>query len=57
MLDVKVEGHNVSWVNLVTKPLKLKCVFSGVIDGPHMTGKVKAGFMGSYKFTAIKASD
>lgn len=54
ILDVKVDGNHVSWVNVVTKPIKLKCEFKAVIDGAQMTGKMKAGIMGSYAFSAVK---
>jgi hypothetical protein len=52
--DVKVEGNKVFWINHVTKPMKLKVEFRGEIAGASMTGKAKAGFMGSYSFTAEK---
>lgn len=55
--DVKINGSEISWINIATKPMKLKCQFKGVIQGNTMTGKVKAGFMGSFKFTANKLSD
>jgi hypothetical protein len=55
VLDLKVEGNSIRWINQVTKPMKLKVEFSGTIDGPTMNGKCKAGFMGSYPFTATKA--
>ncbi len=53
--DVKVEGNDVSWVNNVTKPMKLKVTFTGTISGNNIEGKCKAGFMGSFKFTGTKA--
>lgn len=52
--EIKVEANKVSWVNHVTKPLKVKAQFMGEISGNCMTGKVKVGFMGSYPFTAVK---
>jgi cytochrome P450 len=52
--DIKVDGKQVSWVNNVTKPMKLKVTFTGEIQGNTMTGKCKAGFMGSFKFTGVK---
>jgi cytochrome P450 len=52
--DVRIDGNKVSWVNHVTKPIKLKVTFTGEISGSSMTGKCKAGFMGSYPFTANK---
>jgi len=54
ILDVKYEGNTLSWINQVTKPMKLKVQFQGIIEGNTMTGKCKAGFMGKYPFTATK---
>ena len=42
-------------VNQVTKPMKIKVEFKGEVNGAEMSGKAKAGFMGSYPFTATKA--
>lgn len=55
IVDAKLEGNNLSWINHTPRPMKLKCEFKAVIDGANMTGKMKAGFMGSYSFTAVKA--
>jgi len=52
--QVQIDGKKVSWVNQVTKPIKLTVTFSGEIEGNSMSGKAKIGFMGSYPFTAIK---
>jgi hypothetical protein len=52
--DVKVDGNSVSWVNHVTKPMKLKVTFVGEIAGNKMSGKVKVGFLGAFTFTAVK---
>lgn len=52
--DAKLEGNVLSWVNHVTKPMKLKVKFHGTITGNQITGKVKAGFMGSYPFTGSR---
>jgi cytochrome P450 len=52
--DVKVNGNQVSWVNNVTKPMKIKVTFTGEISGNTISGKCKAGFMGSFKFTGTK---
>lgn len=54
--DVTVNGAEVTWVNHVTKPMKLKVVFTGTIQGNNMAGKCKVGFMGSFNFTAVKES-
>jgi hypothetical protein len=50
----KLEGNQLFWINHTPKPLKLKCEFRAVVEGARMTGKMKAGFMGSYAFTAEK---
>jgi hypothetical protein len=52
--DVRIDGNNIYWVNHTPRPMKLKCEFKGLIEDTHITGKVKAGFMGSYAFTAMK---
>jgi len=52
--EAKFEGNKLFWVNHVTKPMKMKLEFSGVIDGSQLTGKVKAGFVGSFPFTGVK---
>ena len=52
--DVKFEGNKLSWTNYVTKPMKMKLECSGVIDGKNISGKVKAGFMGTYPFFGSK---
>jgi cytochrome P450 len=51
----KLEGNKLSWINEVTKPMKLKVEFAGVIDGNTLSGKVKTGFLGSFAFTGVKA--
>lgn len=45
---------DIVWVNKVKKPLPLSLEFRGVVEGPNMSGKVKAGIMGSFPFTATK---
>ena len=52
--DIQIDGNRVSWVNHMTKPLKLKVTFAGEIMGNRMTGKLKVGFLGAYSFTALK---
>jgi hypothetical protein len=54
LTDVKVDGKKVSWVNHVTKPMKLKVAFSGEISGRKLSGKLKVGILGSFSFTAEK---
>ena len=53
--DFKLTGNKVYWVNHVTKPMKIKVEFNGELNGNVLSGKAKAGFMGSYPFTATKA--
>lgn len=53
--DFKLTGNKVYWVNHVTKPMKIKVEFNGELVGNTISGKAKAGFMGSYPFTATKA--
>ena len=52
--EVTYEGGKIVWTNQITKPMKLKLEFSGVVDGDSMDGKVKTGFMGSFPFTAVR---
>ena len=52
--DVVLEGNQLSWVNVVTKPLKMKVSFAGTVDGGQMVGKVKPGIMGKFPFTGSK---
>jgi cytochrome P450 len=52
--DVKIDDNKVSWINHVTKPIKVKVQFMGEITGNNMSGKVKVGFIGSFPFTAVK---
>ncbi len=54
--EAKVDGGNIYWVNHATTPMKMKLEFSAAIEGNQMTGKVKAGMMGSFPFTGVKAS-
>jgi cytochrome P450 len=54
LTDIQIDGNKVSWVNHLTKPLKLKVTFTGEIMGNSMSGKVKVGFLGAYSFTAVK---
>lgn len=48
------DGSKLFWINHVTKPMKMKVEFTATVDGTQMSGKVKAGFMGSYPFTGVK---
>jgi len=52
--EAKVDGNNVYWVNHVTMPLKMKVEFSGVVEENAISGKVKAGFAGSFPFSGVR---
>lgn len=54
--NARFENGEIFWTNQITKPMKLKLEFSGVVDAEGMTGKVRAGFMGSFPFTAVRGS-
>lgn len=52
--EVKVDGDTIIWVSHIKKPMKMKLEFSGQRNGGEMSGKVKAGFVGTYSFTGRK---
>lgn len=52
--NIDYENGDITWVNKITKPMKMKLQFKGKVVGNTMSGKVKAGFMGSFPFTATK---
>ncbi|NGY07022.1 cytochrome P450 [Solimonas terrae] len=54
ILDGKLDGNQLSWINQISKPMKMKLTFTAEIENNAMTGKVKAGFMGSFPFTGVK---
>jgi hypothetical protein len=54
--DGKVAGDQVTWSNQITTPMKMKFEYSGVLAGNQISGKVKAGFMGSFPFTGARES-
>jgi len=54
ILDASYADGKIRWINQVTKPMKLKVEFSGTVDGNTITGKAKAGFMGSFPFTGVR---
>lgn len=54
LTEIQVNGNKVSWVNHITKPMKMKVTFTGEVSGNNIEGSCKAGFMGSYKFSGSK---
>lgn len=55
IIDAKLDGANITWTNQITKPLKMKVVFAGVVEGQQIIGKCKPGFLPKCPFTAVKA--
>ena len=57
ILDTKFDVANgtIEWVNKIKKPLPIKLGFKGVLEGETISSKVKAGVMGSFPFTAVRA--
>ncbi len=53
--DGTCDGTAISWINHVTRPIRIKVTFTGTVEGKTMSGKAKAGFIGSYAFTGTKA--
>jgi hypothetical protein len=53
--EASYDGSKLVWTNQVTKPLKMKVVFTATVSGDTMEGKCKAGLMGTYSFTATRA--
>lgn len=41
----------ITWINKISKPIKMKLTFNGTVNGNEISGKLKAGFMGSFPFT------
>lgn len=52
--EVKVDGDTIIWISHIDKPMKMKLEFTGQRNGGEMSGKVKAGFVGTYSFTGRK---
>jgi hypothetical protein len=54
--DGKLTADQISWSNQITTPMKMRLEYVGLLTGKEITGKVKAGFMGSFPFTAVRES-
>ena len=52
--DHVAQFRKLFWINHVVKPMKMKVEFTATVDGDAMSGKVKAGFMGSFPFTGVR---
>ncbi len=53
--DISYKNGELVWINKINKPMKMTLTFTGKVEGDTMSGKVKAGFMGSFPFIATKA--
>jgi len=53
--DGTFRDGEVFWINQITKPMKMKLKFSGKLRGDRIEGKVKAGIIGSFEFSAVKS--
>jgi len=53
--DCKIEGRRIFWTNKAGAITTLR--FDGNIEGDRMIGTVKAGWMGSYPFTASQQNN
>lgn len=51
----KVDGNNVSWDFAIKQPMPMTLSFAGTIDGSKISGEVKAGAFGSFKFSGERA--
>lgn len=52
--DVKYDGKALYRVNHVKKPIQLKLECAGEFTGNTISGKMKAGFMGSFALSGSK---
>ncbi len=53
-LEPVIEGTRMTWVQQVTKPLKLTLKFDVTVDGDTMTGTAKAGLLPTSKLTGSR---
>jgi len=47
----KVDGSKVSWDFDIKQPMPMTLSFAGTVDGKSISGEVKAGAFGSFKFS------
>ncbi|GAA3354115.1 hypothetical protein GCM10017744_010540 [Streptomyces antimycoticus] len=51
LVDVALEGDQLTWRQAITKPMRLNLAFTMTVDGETMTGTSKAGRLPSSKVT------
>ena len=52
--DGKVVGDQISWSAQISTPMKMTLEYAGVLGEREMSGKVKAGGMGSFSFSGVR---
>lgn len=52
----KIDGDTLTWTMQLTSPMPMKLEGTAEVVGDSVTGKIKAGFMGSMDFTAHRQS-
>jgi hypothetical protein len=50
-IDPFIENEQLVWLQLVTKPMKLRLKFEVTVEGDHMSGTAKAGMLPTSKVT------
>jgi hypothetical protein len=56
LVNLVVNGNDVSWEQTVTKPMKLNVTVNITIDGDNFTGKAKPGMFPAVNMTGTRAS-
>jgi len=51
----RLEGNSLSWKLDVVTPFPMTLEFAGEFSGDKISGKVKAGFVGSFPFIGVRA--
>jgi len=54
--DGKLAGDQISWSAEISTPMKMRLEYAGVLTETEMSGKVKAGGMGSFSFSGVRES-
>lgn len=53
--DASADGNTLKWKADLTKPLAVTLAFTASVDGDRISGKAKAGLLGSATFTGVRA--
>ncbi|WP_372630562.1 DJ-1/PfpI family protein [Cohnella sp.] len=54
LIDLEARGNRLTWMQSVTKPLRLNLKFDARVDGDEMTGTAKAGLLPASKFAGTR---